>query len=178
MGRTAMRAALERAGAGLGQPRPSGFNQRSGRDLHPHTQPPLCGLPIWIRPNPKQPARHSAWRDPENPPGVPEELTVAGRRRDHGPARRCARPASCTHAADSGSIRRARHDPVGRDRHCGEDQQHTHPARRAQQRSGTATGRSTRTRRGLRRGPGTISTRAGIPPQRADRATLATSRYQ
>jgi hypothetical protein len=161
---------------GLGQPRPPGCNQRSGRDPHPHTRPPPCGLPVGIRPNPKQPSRHSACFGAWSPSDRSEDFTVAGRRRDHGPARRCARSASCTHAADSGSIGRVRHDPVGRDRHCGEDQRHTHPARRAQQRSGTATGRSTTTRRGLRRGPGTIPPEPGSHHNELTEQHLATHR--
>ena len=110
-GRTTVRAAPRRVGAGSGPAATPGCHQWSGRDPHPHTRPPPCGLPIWIRPNPKQPARHSAWRDPENPPGVPEKLIVAGRCRDE-PARRCAGLASCSDALDSGSIRRSRHHVV------------------------------------------------------------------
>src|SRR4029450_14101371 len=40
------------------------------------------------------------------------------------------------------------------------------------QSSGTATGRSTRTRRGLRPSPGIISTRPEVPPRQATAATL------
>ena len=122
------RGAWER---GLGQPRPPGCDQRSGRDHRPHTRPPPCRLPNWARPNPKQPSWWSAWRGPEDSPGVPEELTIAGRCRDHGPTRRCADLASCSEALDSGSIGRSRRDLVGWDSRRGRNQQPTprHDAR-------------------------------------------------
>ena len=164
-GRTTVRAAPRRVGAGSG-PAATPRVRPAARPRPPptHTRPPPCRRPDWARPNPTQPSWCPAWRGPENAPGMPEELTIAGRCRDHGPTRRCADLASCSEALDSGSIGRSRHDLVGWDSR-GRNQQPTPPTRRPQHRSGTATGRSTRTRRGLRRGPGTIPTRGEIPPR-------------